>query len=502
MGENSNATGGDEQFTEADEATPINSMVLLVRVEHIDGRPIEPTVLTETTFRELCRYANSTCEPHAVKILSPHEICITYKQGVPLGQVAGELMAIESWKDFPILITVVIIKRSKVDSIVEVRQKYRQEQKDKELKEIEKLKQGQYDLQEEFEQVNVQKEMLRQKIVDHDTKQGSLLQAVEQLTEKVAKLEMQPLQTQGFMTSSTQNVSNFGNLSTSFQVKADIDIGKFSGTEPTPSDELNFDQWCIDVKSYQSSYPDNILLPAIRRSIVGKAKSVIRHLGPSYTVDEVIAILTQEYEGVASSDVIFKDFYQLRQEKNEKVQVFSICLRDLLTKLSIWFPDRVPKEDHNKILKDQFFYGIKSDLRNSIRHLYDDESVTFMQLLVKAHRNEEEETTSRLVNKNVMVTENSTLEQRVDHLIAKSNNNPAPTPLPRVNRDNSRNYGRPPLQTNTRSRGDYRPPQGHSPRDIRQNLRGPETSSAGPYGESDGSRPIQCFRCRGWGHPK
>ena len=38
--------------------------------------------------------------------------------------------------------------------------------------------------------------------------------------------------------------------------------------------------------------------------------------------------------------------------------------------------------------------------------------------------------------------------------------------------------------------------------DIRQNLRGPKTSSAGPFGESDGSRPIECFRCRGWGHPK
>ena len=78
----------------------------------------------------------------------------------------------------------------------------------------------------------------------------------------------------------------------------------FSGTESTPTDELNFDQWCIDVKSYQASYPDNILLPAIRKSIVGKAKSVIRHLSPSYTVDEVITVLTQEYEGVASSDVI------------------------------------------------------------------------------------------------------------------------------------------------------------------------------------------------------
>ena len=42
----------------------------------------------------------------------------------------------------------------------------------------------------------------------------------------------------------------------------------------------------------------------------------------SYTVEEVISVLNQEYEGVASSDVIFKDFYQLKQERSEKVQVF------------------------------------------------------------------------------------------------------------------------------------------------------------------------------------
>ena len=180
-----------------------------------------------------------------------------------------------------------------------------------------------------------QKSTLKQQMVEQDAKQGNLLKAVEQLTEKDTKLEMQPIQPQGFMTSSSQNVSNVGNLLTSFQVKANIDIGKFSGTEPLPNNELNFDQWCIDVRSYQVSYPDNILLPVIRKSIVGRAKSVIRHLGPSYTVEEVIAVLTQEYEGVASSNVIFKDFYQLRQEMNEKVQIFSIRLRDMLTKVSI-----------------------------------------------------------------------------------------------------------------------------------------------------------------------
>ena len=333
----------------------------------------------------------------------------------------------------------VIINRLKVDAIVEARQKYRKEQKVQELKDLEKLGQGQFDLKEELEHVATQKEVLRQKILDHDEKQGNLHKAVEQLTEKVTKLESQPLHTQGFMTSSSQNVSNFGNLLTSFQVKADIDISKFSGIAPTPNDELNFDQWCIDVKSYQANYPDNILLPAIWKSNIGKAKSVIRHLGPSYMVNEVITVLTQEYEGVMSSDMIFKDFYQLKQERNEKVQIFSIQLRDMLTKLSIRFPDRVPKEDHDKILKDRFFHGIKVKLRNSVRHLYDNESVTFSQLLVKARRNEEEEITSKVVNKNVTMENKPTSEQRVDNLIAKSDRNQAsPNPL---NRDNSQNSG-------------------------------------------------------------
>ena len=139
-------------------------------------------------------------------------------------------------------------------------------------------------------------------------------------------------------------------------------------------------------------------------------------------------------------------------------------------------------------------------MRNSIRHLYDNESITFSQLLVKAHRNEEEETTSRVVSKNMIVQDDTTLEQRVDRLIAKSNSNPAPDPQPQVNRDNSRNYCR--FQSNPQSKRDYRQSPGCPQFDIRQNLRGPEPSAAGPFGETDVSRPIQCFRCRGWGHPK
>ena len=115
--ENSNASRSDET-SDLNSSVVVNLLVLLVWIERVDGRPIELEVLTETSVQELCAHTNPAHTPSAVEILSPHELCLTYEKGVPLGQVAGELMAIESWMDFPILVTVVIIARSKVDELL------------------------------------------------------------------------------------------------------------------------------------------------------------------------------------------------------------------------------------------------------------------------------------------------------------------------------------------------------------------------------------------------
>ena len=43
------------------------------------------------------------------------------------------------------------------------------------------------------------------------------------------------------------NISPNPGLAANFQVKADLDTGKFSGVDPTPHDELTFKQWMSDV---------------------------------------------------------------------------------------------------------------------------------------------------------------------------------------------------------------------------------------------------------------
>ena len=154
-----------------------------------------------------------------------------------------------------------------------------------------------------------------------------------------------------------------------FRIQTDLDLGKFSGSDPVPMNELTFEQWLSDIRAYQRQFPEFMLLRAVRKSIQGRAKSVLRNFRPDYTIDQAIEVLTREYEGVANSDVVFKEFYQLKQEKNEKVQVFSVRLREALNKLTLRFPDRVPAGDEDRILCDRFFYGMKAEYRIDLRHL-------------------------------------------------------------------------------------------------------------------------------------
>ena len=54
--ENSNTRGDENTNSETFEPVQVNNMVLLVRIEHVDGRPMGPEIWTEAAFKELCHY--------------------------------------------------------------------------------------------------------------------------------------------------------------------------------------------------------------------------------------------------------------------------------------------------------------------------------------------------------------------------------------------------------------------------------------------------------------
>ena len=189
--------------------------------------------------------------------------------------------------------------------------------------------------------------------------QQQLTQLVEGLKKQLSQLQINPVPNVTGKDFPTPGGSQIQGLSPmpnhQFRIQTDLDLGKFSGSDPVPMNELTFEQWLSDIRAYQQQFHEFMLLPAVRKSIQGRAKSVLRNLGPDYTIDQAIEVLTREYEGVANSNVVFKEFYQLKQEKNEKVQVFLVRLREALNKLTLRFPDRVPAGDEDRILCDHFF---------------------------------------------------------------------------------------------------------------------------------------------------
>ena len=126
-----------------------------------------------------------------------------------------------------------------------------------------------------------------------------------------------------------------------FKIQTDLDLGKFSGLDLVPTNELTFEQWLSDIRAYQWQFPEFVLLPAVRKSIQGRTKSVLRNLGPDYTIDQAIEVLTQEYEGVANSDVVFKEFYQLKQWrstlKSSATSLTSLATHNFLHNNSVLF---------------------------------------------------------------------------------------------------------------------------------------------------------------------
>ena len=220
-------------------------------------------------------------------------------------------------------------------------------------------------------------------------------------------------------------------------------------------------------------------------------------MGPWYTIDDVIRVLTKEYAGIASSDVIFKEFYQLKQEKNERVQVFSVRIREALDRLTIRFPGRIKPDEEDKTLCDRLFYGMKGELKNGVRHLYDSPDITFGELLNKARRVElEDNETKGLVKvqtKGATLGETSRptkLQQQVAQLT---------TLVKSVQTDTKKGSS---LRSSTQKNDNQNNNQvskDNTGSDTRMRSKGPETGPNGPF--KPGQRPIQCYKCKGWGHP-
>ena len=124
-------------------------------------------------------------------------------------------------------------------------------------------------------------------------------------------------------------------------------------------------------------------------------------------------------------------------------------------------------------LCDRLFHGMSDKLRDSVRFLYSQPNCDFTKLLRAAMTCENEAASRASIKAKSLQVSADESEQVASNGILKGAN----------------------FKPNNGFKS-----QKNDKQEFRNKLKGPGTSSAGPFRK--GKRPVQCHRCNGWGHYK
>ena len=193
-----------------------------------------------------------------------------------------------------------------------------------------------------------------------------------------------------------------------------------------------------------------------------------------------------------SGDCLQQEFYQLAQDKNEKVRQFTGRLEQKYKYLKEKFPDQYQTKD----LKDRLFHGMNLHICESMRFLYKKPEVTYEELLSETLEAEKDccPSKSMTAKSKAAVVESEAspslqkLTQEINALttVVKSASMGTPKTKPpnhKTKINSLKSNGNKDSKTN-----------GNSPRKGK----GLTASAAGPF--KPRQKSLQCYKCGGWGH--
>ena len=128
----------------------------------------------------------------------------------------------------------------------------------------------------------------------------------------------------------------------------------FSGSDPTPRDEITYKQWKFQVKGMRSLCPEGTVRSALITSMQGEVSELVSFLGFSAPMETLLDAMEDRFGKKITGDWLQQDFYQLQQEKGEKVQHFAGRLEKAFKKLQEAFPKRYQRNQ----LKEHLFHSV------------------------------------------------------------------------------------------------------------------------------------------------
>ena len=159
-------------------------------------------------------------------------------------------------------------------------------------------------------------------------------------------------------------------------------LSAFSGE--VAKGEVSFDQWSYELQTLRKSYSDLALREGIQHSLRGAAADVVCNMGPDVPLDLIIKKFTIIYGNVKSFDLMMRDFYRADQGEDESIPSYATRIEGLLSQIRDKFPDQLPLQEEQRLLKDCLFHGSRKGIRDCLKYCFADASIDYMQFLKNA----------------------------------------------------------------------------------------------------------------------
>ena len=168
----------------------------------------------------------------------------------------------------------------------------------------------------------------------------------------------------------------------------------YGDTEKLVKGECLYDQWRYEVRSLlmEKSYPPEVILQAIRKSVKGEASRVIMRLSPKAGIPEILTKFDSVYGVVESKESLLAEFYSAKQKESENIREWSCRLEDILGKAVE--KDLVKITDSNKMLCSMFWTGMRQEMKDVCGFKFDtiddfDTLRTEIRKIEKEHKKED-----------------------------------------------------------------------------------------------------------------
>ena len=145
--------------------------------------------------------------------------------------------------------------------------------------------------------------------------------------------------------------------------------------------EVSFEQWSYELQMLCKSYSHLALREAIQHSLRGAAADTVCNMGPNILLDMILKKFTIIYGNVKSFNLLMRDFYRADQGDDETIPSFATRIEGLLSQIRDRFPNQLPHQEEQRLLKDCLFHGSRKGIHDSVKYCSVDASIDYMHFL-------------------------------------------------------------------------------------------------------------------------